>query len=143
MDFMLWIWIGLTLIFAVAEAASPQLICIWFMIGSLVALIATAFSAPLWLQLILFVAVSVVMLAVSRPILKKYLKVRRVSTNADRYIGQTAIVTDDIDNNAGRGQVTVEGSIWTARSETGEIFCKDEKVTVKRIEGVKLIVARQ
>lgn len=143
MDFMIWIWIVLTVAFAIAEAASPQLISIWLMFGSLAALIASAFSLPLWIQLTLFVCVSVIMLAVSRPILKKYLKVRHVSTNADRYIGQTAIVTDEIDNNAGRGQVTVEGTVWTARSETGETFLKDEKVTVKAIEGVKLIVARQ
>lgn len=143
MEYMIWIWIAATVVFAVAEAVSPQLISIWFMIGSLVALIASAFSAPLWVQLTLFVAVSVVTLAVSRPILKKYLKVRTVSTNADRYIGQTAIVTDEIDNSAGTGQVTVSGAVWTARSESGEVFVKDEKVTVKSIEGVKLIVSRQ
>lgn len=64
-------------------------------------------------------------------------------TNADRCIGETAMVTEDIDNIAGKGRVEVNGISWTARSSDGANFRKGELVTVERIEGVKLIVKAQ
>lgn len=65
----------------------------------------------------------------------------KAETNADRYIGKTGVVTEEIDNTAGRGLVKVLGSIWTARSEDGAVIAAGENVLVKRIEGVKVIVS--
>ena len=61
-------------------------------------------------------------------------------TNADRCIGQTAVVIEDINNIEGKGQVHVNGITWTARSADGTVFKKDDLVTVEKIDGVKLIV---
>ena len=74
---------------------------------------------------------------------RKITKQKTQPTNADRCIGETAMVTEDIDNIAGKGRVEVNGISWTARSSDGASFRKGELVTVERIEGVKLIVKAQ
>ena len=135
--FMLIFWIVLLVVLLIVEAATVQLVTIWFAIGAAAALIA------LWLQWVLFVVVSAVTLAATRPLVRKITKQKTQPTNADRCIGETAMVTEDIDNIAGKGRVEVNGISWTARSSDGANFRKGELVTVERIEGVKLIVKAQ
>lgn len=142
MDYMVWVWLGAIVLFSLLEAISPQLISIWFVFGALVALIVSLFGVPLWIQFTIFIVLSLAVLAVSRPFLKKYVLTKKVSTNADRYIGQNAIVTTEINNTLGAGQVSVSGSVWTARStEEDTVIEVGKMVLVERIEGVKLIVS--
>ena len=68
---------------------------------------------------LIFVAVSAIVVAATRPLVKKYARPKVQPTNADRCIGQTAIVAEDIDNIAGKGAVKVNGIEWSARSESG------------------------
>ena len=137
---MLYAWIGLTIAFTVIELATPQLVSIWFAFGSLGALIATALKAQIWLQLLIFLVISAIMIIVSRPLYRKFIKTKLVPTNSDRVIGETAVVTEGIDNIQAKGSVKVQGQLWTARSENGEVIPEGSQVTVIRIEGVKLIV---
>lgn len=139
---MLIFWAVLLVVLVVVEAITAQMVTIWFAAGALVALISEFLNAPPWLQWVLFVAVSAVTLVATRPLVKKLTKTRRQPTNADRYIGRTAVVTHDIDNIAGQGQVKVDGAIWTARSSDGSKIEKNENVTVEKIDGVKLIVRK-
>ena len=62
-------------------------------------------------------------------------------TNADMYIGETAVVLEEIDNTRGTGQIKVKGSVWTARSRNNSVIPAGENVCVEKIEGVKLIVS--
>ena len=71
---------------------------------------------------------------------RKFIKTKLVPTNSDRVIGETAVVTESIDNIQAKGSVKVQGQLWTARSENGEVIPEGSQVTVIRIEGVKLIV---
>ncbi len=80
------------------------------------------------------------MLAVTRPVVKQKLTVKKTSTNADRYIGKIAVVTVGINNTLETGQVNVLGSIWTARSADGSEIPAGSRVVVESISGVKLIV---
>ena len=88
----------------------------------------------------LFVAVSVVALMATKPLVKKYLRPRIQATNADRCVGRTGVVLEDIDNLAATGQVRVCGSVWSARSTDGAPIAAGTTVVVDRIEGVKLMV---
>ena len=137
---MLIFWIVLLVVLIAVEAVTAQLVTIWFAAGAAAALIAERCGLEQWLQWIIFIAVSVIALIATRPLVKKATKSTIEPTNADRCIGQTAVVTEDISNIDGKGQVQVGGTVWTARSSDGSVFRKDEKVTVERIEGVKLIV---
>lgn len=136
-------WIALAVIFGVVEAATAQIVTIWFAVGSVGALIANVVGAGTTVQLVVFVAVSILTLIIARPYLKKFTRTEMQRTNADRCIGETAIVTEEINNTQGTGQVKVGGNIWTARSLDSAIIPADEKVIVEKIEGVKLIVSEK
>lgn len=137
---MAWVWLGVLVIFAIVEASTVTLVSIWFVGGSLAALIAALLGAEIWLQVALFLAVSTILLISFRPLLKKFHQPKKVQTNAPANIGKLAIVTESIDNLQGLGAVKLSGLTWTARSESGKGIEAGTVVCVKRIEGVKLFV---
>ncbi len=139
-DFWLIFWIALSVVLVVIEAITPQLVTIWIAAGSLVAMISKILGADVWLQWVVFIAVSVIALFITRPIAKKFAARHIQPTNADRYIGKTAVVTEAIDNVEAKGQVKVDGSVWSARSTDGTVFDVGQTVTIEKIDGVKLIV---
>ncbi len=135
------VWGALLILFLIVEGVTAGLASIWFALGALVALIAALLKAPVWLQLGLFFAVSIVTLILTRPLARKYINGRRQATNADRVIGMTGRVTETIDNIAGTGAVYVEGKLWTARTKDEETIPEGALVRADAIEGVKLIVS--
>ena len=134
------IWLVLLIVFAASEAATVGLTSIWFAAGAFTALVAALLGGPLWVQLTLFFAVSLLCLIAVRPQAKKHLNSRVEHTNADRVIGAKAQVTEDIDNIHGKGAVVIRGMPWSARSEDGGPIAAGTMVKVLRIEGVKVFV---
>lgn len=132
---MEFLWLALIVVFAVIEGATTALTTVWFIGGALAALAAALLHAELWLQITLFFAVSVVLLAALRPLVKKYLRPRTVRTNAAGNIGREAI-----DNLHETGAVRLSGVEWTARSADGSPVAVGTVVRIDAIEGVKLIV---
>lgn len=139
---MLWVWIGLIVVTAAVEAATVQLVTVWFAVGGVAGLIAYAAGLEIWLQILIFALVSAVALAVTRPLVKKFTNGRKMPTNADRYIGEKAVVTEKIENDLSKGAVKIGGLEWTARSVDSETAEVGEQVTVEAIEGAKLIVKK-
>ena len=137
------LWLIAMIVLLVVEGLVPGLISIWFALGALAALISAVLGAPMWLQIVWFLVVSIVAMAVTRPLVKKYVNARVKPTNADMIIGKECVVTEEIDNVRGTGAVTVGGKVWTARmaSDT-EHAPEGEVLKILRIEGVKLIVSK-
>jgi len=130
------------LAFLIAEAACAiHLISIWFAVGALTAMVAAMLSAPVWLQVGLFLVVSGVLLAALWPVTRKFLNPKLTATNIDSVIGSAGMVTEAIDNVAAAGQVKLGAMYWTARSTSGEPICQGTVVKVDRIEGVKVFVS--
>lgn len=140
---MIVFWAAATVLFIVIEAATVGLASIWFALGSLCALIATLLGAQLWLQIVWFALISVVTVVATRPLVKKYVNGRKQPTNADRLIGATVQVTEDVDNIAATGAARVDGKVWTVRSLDGTRIPAGSLVVIKDIQGVRLIVAKQ
>lgn len=143
MPFAAYIWLTLLIIFGIVEAATAALTSIWFAAGALAATAAALLGGPLWLQILLFLAVSAAALAMTRPLVRRYVDSRKVPTNVGRLMGQTARVTENIDNIAGTGAVYIDGKTWSARSADNVPIEKDTLIRVERIEGVKLIVKKE
>lgn len=139
---MMWVWIGLTAVFGILEAVTAQLVSVWFVIGSVAALGTYFFGANQAVQIIVFILVSAVALVITRPLVRKFTQTKVQPTNADSYIGLEAVVTEKINNLHSEGAVRVKGVEWTARSLSGEEIAQGETVTVRSIEGVKLIVEK-
>ncbi len=133
-------WAVAIVAFGFLEGITAQLVSIWFVLGSIGALITAFCGGDIKLQLIVFVAVTLVTLIATRPIVKKRLNSKVEKTNADRCIGQDAVVTEEINNLLSTGLVKADGKTWSARSSDKSIIPKDSIVVVEKIEGVKLIV---
>ena len=135
------VWLIAMIVLLVVEGLVPGLISIWFALGALAALVSALLHAPLWLQIVWFLAVSIAALALTRPLAKKYINARTQPTNADMMIGKECVVRESIDNVLGTGAVSVDGKVWTARTESDETKVQEgTRAVVVRIEGVKLIV---
>lgn len=138
------VWLIAMVVFLVVEGIVPGLVSIWFAIGALAALLAAALHAPVWLQIVWFLVVSVAALALTRPLAKKYVNARTQPTNADRILGKDCVVREAIDNLQGTGAVAADGKIWTARMEEDDLTAAvGEVVVARRIEGVKLVVGKK
>ena len=135
------IWLVLLVVFLIVEAACPvHLVSLWFAAGALVAAMASLLGAQLWLQVTLFLVVSVALLAALWPWVKRFLKPKITSTNVDATIGTQGYITLAVDNLSAQGQVKLGGMEWTARSTTGDPIPQGTLVKVDRIEGVKAFV---
>lgn len=135
------IWLIALAVFIVIELVTLALTTIWFAGGALIAAVAAAFSAPLWLQIILFFLVSLVLLWFTRPLAVRYFNKDRVRTNVESMIGMQAIVTSEIYNLEGIGEVKVGGQEWSARTlYEGMRLPVGMVVVVRQVSGVKLIV---
>ena len=135
------IWLIILVVCIVVELITMGLTTIWFAGGALIAAIAAALSLPLWLQILLFLAVSLALLYLTRPVAVKYFNKDRVKTNAESLVGQQAIVISEIDNLQGIGQVTVGRQEWSARStDDNKKLPVGSVVIIRAISGVKLIV---
>lgn len=132
------LWTLVALVLAVLEAVTFGLVCIWFCIGAVAAVIVSLITTSLWIQFLTFVAVSAVTLAFTRKFVKRFVDVKKTPTNADALIGCNGVVTVDIDPVENVGQIKVNGQIWSAKAEchipAGTI------VKVKGISGVKAVV---
>ena len=135
------VWLVAMLVFLFVEAQSVTMVSLWFAAGALAALIAALFGGELWLQIVLFFAVSIVLLASLRPWARKYFTPKITKTNVDSVIGMQGLVTAPIDNIVAQGQVKLNGMEWTARSTSGELIPTGTQVVVDKIEGVKVFVS--
>ena len=135
------IWLALTVLFLITEAATVTVVSLWFSAGSLAAMATALLGGPVWLQTLVFLMVSAIALTALRPLVRKYLTPSLIPTNIDSVIGSVGIVTADIDNTAFSGQVELNGMEWSARSSSGDPIKTGTKVRVDKIEGVKVFVS--
>ena len=128
-----YIWLIIMAVMIIVEISAPGLVSIWFAAGALAAYVSALLGAS-----------SVVLLLLTRPLAKKFINERAAKTNKDTIPGRMAIVTEEINNLAATGHVTIDGLPWTARAASEEeIIPVGEEVVVEKIEGVKCIVKRK
>ena len=138
-EYMIVIWFVVIILAAVIEMNTMDLSSIWFSAGALFAFIFSLLDAGWIAQIAIFIIVSVALLILVRPVVKRYLKTNVISTNSDRLVGKVAVCTKEI-RLGERGEVKIDGKFWLAVTSGEEDIDVDEKVEVLAIEGVKLIV---
>ena len=135
------IWLVIFVVFLGIEIATLGLTTIWFAGGALLAMLVAAIELPVYVQIPVFLIVSAVLLLFTRPLAMKYFNKERIRTNAESLVGETAVVTETINNIKGMGKAVINGQEWTARSSTDAVEIeKETKAVIVAIEGVKLIV---
>lgn len=134
-------WLALFVVLVGVEAGTMALTTIWFAGGALAAFFAAMAGLTIHVQLVIFLAVSFVLLIFTRPFAIRFVNRGTVKTNAGELIGKKARVTSPIDNRLSQGAAVVNGQEWTARASEDEVtFSVGETVRIKEIRGVKLIV---
>jgi len=136
-----WIlWVGLMVLFGTLEAATVNMVSIWFVAGALVALIVQLLGGSVWLQIAVFLIASGATLACLRPFVEKYVKPKRTATNVDMVLGRESYLTEPVDNLRGTGALKLDGKVWTVRSMTDAVLPEGTLVKIVKLEGMKLYV---
>lgn len=135
----IFLWLALFVVFLIVEAGTVALVSIWFALGALAALVSCALGAEMWLQITVFLVVSLVLLALLWKRVRS--KLTTTKTNVDSVIGAEGYVTEAIDNLSYTGRVKLGGITWAARSASGAGIPVGTLVKVERIEGVKVFVS--
>lgn len=134
-------WLVLLAVLLVIEIFTLGLTTIWFAGGALAATLVSIAELPLLVQVIVFFAVSILLLIFTRPLAVRYINHHRSKTNYEGLIGKTIKITERVDNFNQTGTALVNGTEWTVRSERDDIILNpEEKATITNISGVKLIV---
>ncbi len=139
MDVMMWVWLGIFLVGLAVEFATADMVSIWFCIAAIPSFLIAVFSGPIWLQIPLFVVLTIVLFFYTRPVVMKYFKVNEIKTNVDSIIGQEGIVISRIEPN-GKGRVKLRLNDWAAVAH--EVIEVDEQIRVLDVEGATLIVEK-
>ena len=139
---MWYIWLIAAGVFFVSEIATEGFLICWLGVGALLAMLTSFICNNIFIQTLVFVVSSVLLILLTKPLVNKYMKnSKTVITNSNALIDKTGIVTIAIDSLEATGQVKVNGEIWSAKSEENTIIEKDTKVKILKIDGVKLVVA--
>lgn len=135
-------WLILLIVLVVLELLTLGLTTIWFAGGAIAGFLLALTGVDPGIQWAVFCAVSLVLLFATRPWAMRYFNSqKREKTNVDSLIGRTAVVTAEIQNLEGRGEVFVNGLTWTARSSDDALTIPENAhVTILAVDGVKLIV---
>ena len=139
---MWYIWLIAAGVFFVSEMATEGFLICWLGAGAILAMLTSFICNNVFIQTLVFVVSSVLLILLTKPLVNKYMKnSKTVITNSNALIDKTGIVTIAIDSLEATGQVKVNGEIWSAKSEENTIIEKDTKVKILKIDGVKLVVA--
>jgi membrane protein implicated in regulation of membrane protease activity len=143
MNLCILVWLVFVIAFIIGELVSVGLTSIWFAAGALIALFGAMVGAPLWVQILLFFAVSLVCLYATRPLANRFINRNVQSTNAESLIGQEIRITERVSNLDQTGTAVVNGQEWTVRTaDDSDILEAGELARITAISGVKLIVEK-
>jgi membrane protein implicated in regulation of membrane protease activity len=140
MEILWWHWLVIGVVLAVAELATPGgFYVIFFGIGATaVGLLASVgMAGPLWVQILLFLAISVVSLLLFRNRLLRSLQPDPQAPTIDTLVGEVGIAAGEIAA-GGIGQVELRGTAWSARNNAEVVVSRGARCKVVRVEGLTL-----
>ncbi len=138
---MIYVWLAVIVIAVIMEVVIPGLVSIWFVPAALVSILLEFCNAPIPVQILSFLILSVLCIFLTRKFSRQG---KNQKTNIDAVIGEKCVVTEKIDNIHNVGKVQFHGMDWTARSiNENENYDTGDIVVVRAVEGVKLIVEKQ
>ena len=138
-DNLPWVWVAVTIICVVIESLTLALTTIWFGISAFVLVFLAFTPLPFVAQVFIFVALALVLLIFTRPVVKKKLSQKQITTNYERVIGQIAVVTKKI-TALDKGAIKINGMEWTAAVKEDIVLEKGSKCIIEEIAGVTAYV---
>ena len=142
MVFMWQFWLIVAGLFFVGEIFTLGFLIFWFGIGALFAMIVSFFTTNIIIQTTVFLITSTIFILATKPLVKKFVDVKKTNTNVFSIIGKKALVIKDIEPIHSSGQIKLNGEVWSAETENDEIIKEGSEVEVLKINGVKAIVKK-
>lgn len=136
-----WFWFGIAVLCAVIEGLTLGLTTIWFALSAALMIFISLLQLPFYVQCMLFAVIALLLLIFTRPLALKFLHTSQTKTNADSLIGKKAQVIKSI-TEWEKGQVKVNGAVWTAASIGGAALPAGDECIIENIEGVTLLVRK-
>jgi len=133
------IWGLIIIVSLIVEAETAELVAIWFTVGAIPALVCAVFETPIYIQALVFSGVSVILIFLTRPLVKKFNIKNTIPTNSDKLIGMVGVVKREIPV-GGKGEIIVSYQTWSAISNTTKVIEEGSEVVIKEIVGNKLVV---
>jgi membrane protein implicated in regulation of membrane protease activity len=133
-------WLIFALALAVAEALTGDMFLL-MLGGGAVAASATAWLTdwPILADGAVFLIVSVLLVVVVRPVVRRHMTPKAVRTGIQALEGKKAVVLNRVGGDQGR--IKLDGQVWSARSmDEGEVYEPGDSVTVLRIDGATAVV---
>ncbi|MFF7329524.1 NfeD family protein [Streptomyces sp. NPDC090306] len=140
-DIDAWVWwlvVAVALGIPLVVTAMPEFAM--FGIGAAVSAVAAALGAGFVAQVLIFVVVSVALVAVVRPIAARHSAQRpQLASGIDALKGKRARVLERVDGRGGR--IKLGGEIWSARAlDSDSVYEVDQEVDVVEIDGATAVV---
>lgn len=134
-------WLIAAGIFFIIEMATVGFLVFWFGIGALIAMIVSFFVPDIYVQALIFIVTSTLLVFLTKPLVNKFIdKDKKVATNAYSIIGRIGIVTKEINPIMGTGQIKIAGEVWSAKTNSDEVIPENTEVEIVEIDGVKAVV---
>ena len=133
-------WLIVAGLFFVGEIFTLGFLIFWLGIGALFTMIVSFFTTNIIIQTTVFLITSTIFILATKPLVKKFVDVKKTNTNVFSIIGKKALVIKDIDPIHSSGQIKLNGEVWSAETENDEIIKEGSEVEVLKINGVKAIV---
>lgn len=134
-----WVWVAVTIICVVIESLTLSLTTIWFGISAFIMVFLAFTPLPFFAQLLIFVAIAMLLLIFTRPVVKKKLNQKKIATNYERIIGQIGVVTKKI-TALEKGSIKINGMEWTAAVKGDVTLEEGSKCIIEEIAGVTAYV---
>jgi membrane protein implicated in regulation of membrane protease activity len=144
METWMWaIWLSVFVLALIIEAVGTDLVSVWFAAGALVALIVSLFpDVAWWVELVIFMVISIACLLCFRPLVHKYLRRDLMSSNIDEMKGKKGLLVEKIDL-LHHGVCKINDVRWTAIAQDDkEKIPAGSIVEVLAVSGNKLIVKK-
>ena len=136
---MIAIWFMVIILAIILEEQTAELVSIWFSVGGIGGIVCALVKLPIYLQFIVFAAVTLILVLATRPLAKKLTKNSEVKTNVNRLVGMKGKLTKAITEEE-KGEIKIDYQIWQAVSVDDKPIEEGTKVVVKDIVGNHLIV---
>lgn len=138
----MWVfWLIAAGVFFIIEMATIGFLVFWLGIGALLAMVTSFITDSIFIQALVFVVTSTLLLIFTRPLVNKFIKIpKEIKTNAYSIIGKKGIVISKINNIEGSGQIKIDGEIWSAKSFADEDIPENTEIEIVEIDGVKAVV---
>ncbi|EDK33035.1 NfeD family protein [Clostridium kluyveri] len=135
---ILWAIIGIAALSV--DIITSSFLFVWFTVGAIGAIIAEILNYPFITQFMVFLVISVVLIAICYPIVKKNIKkyVKPTPLREETYVGKEVIVDEEMVKNKA---LRIDGVYWNIKNQ-GDTLKKGDTVKVTALEGNRLIIKK-